>query len=191
MDKIVLSKVDVIRRQLNQAIQLYFMDADPVSVYTLVSAASEVNINLMKLRGIISSKDQLLDLVMDHKQKDFINLMNEAQNFFKHADRDPESLFDFKPKLIETRLLMSIYDYGELTGNITSLMETAMVWLLSHNPDYIDRTRTKVIQEYEKKLKDNISSIAKKTFYENRLELHKVLRKIHDTKSYLPQYGVE
>lgn len=43
----ILSKIDVAKAQLETAIQLYFLEKDPISIHTLASASEEILIKLL------------------------------------------------------------------------------------------------------------------------------------------------
>jgi hypothetical protein len=49
-NRIIFNKLEVARRQLETAIQMYFNCGDPVSTHTLATAALEVLIGLNKAR---------------------------------------------------------------------------------------------------------------------------------------------
>jgi hypothetical protein len=135
--KIILSKQDVARHQLETAIQLYFTGGDSVSAYALTAAASDV------LRNIAASKSQetVLDEMMKHvipeKRDEFIEMMKRPKNFFKHAQKDPSETIEFHPDSFHIPLLLAVEMYAELTGNPTQLMEAYHLWQLTINPDLI------------------------------------------------------
>ena len=70
------------------------------------------------------TKDVLLEYVKEQYKDEVRKRINEADNFFKHADRDPDSLFNFnrwthgKGVLILRKLL----DVFHLTRQLRQLM---------------------------------------------------------------------
>lgn len=89
--KLHISKIGAARRQLLEAINLFFQERDPVSVHTLVSASlgilhehfdayAAMNSNLMLHPESIYIKDEY--------RKDWIRITRNASNYFKHADQD-------------------------------------------------------------------------------------------------------
>jgi len=91
-----LSKLDVAKRQLDVAIQLFLNNSDVVAIHTLTAAAHEVLRGLSKQRNLKSFiKDEMVRNIKEKKQKEFVKMINEAENFFKHADRDPDKLLKF------------------------------------------------------------------------------------------------
>jgi hypothetical protein len=101
---IILDKLTCARTQLDTAISLYFTDGDPVSIHTLASAAYEL------LRGINAARGgEPLPLefaflnLPDQKplRKRMLQQFHRFQNFFKHADQDPEGTIEFWPRFTE------------------------------------------------------------------------------------------
>jgi hypothetical protein len=101
---IVLSKLDCARSQLETAIKLFFEDGDPVSIHTLASAAYEL------LKGINKARD-LEPLLLEFEflrspensdlKKRALKQIRSFQNFFKHADNDPEERKAMRPRINE------------------------------------------------------------------------------------------
>lgn len=87
-DPLKLTKMHAAWRQLRQAIVLFLEDGDTISVHTLAAAAQQVLIDLGAKKGLVSMvKNQ--DSIRPEHRKFVAGLMNSAQNFFKHADKDP------------------------------------------------------------------------------------------------------
>jgi macrodomain Ter protein organizer (MatP/YcbG family) len=86
-----ISKLDAARRQIETAVILYFHEGDPISIHTLAAAAYDVLRDVNKARdGPPMIKDWMTDYVKPESRTDLINAINAAQNFLKHADRDPD-----------------------------------------------------------------------------------------------------
>jgi len=92
-----LSKLDVALRQLETAITLYFHYADPISIHTLTAAAYNVLRNIKTHRGVDFTMLKDAEQVYPHMRDKFRSVLNEAENFFKHADRDPDDTIAFAP----------------------------------------------------------------------------------------------
>jgi hypothetical protein len=116
--QLTISKLDAARRQLETAIRLYFHQGDPVSIHTLVAAAYNVIRDINKHRGgsKMVMKEQLFEFVKPEKRGEFHDLLNQAENFFKHADRDHDATLEFSPKEAEMLLWDACSKYWELTG---------------------------------------------------------------------------
>jgi hypothetical protein len=88
--KFKISKIDAARTQLGTAIELWFQDKDPASIHTLAAASYQIVHDIKVKRGI--GRGLLYDsrMVRDEYRRDWIAAMKKHQNFFKHADRDPD-----------------------------------------------------------------------------------------------------
>jgi hypothetical protein len=105
-----LSKIEVAERQLREAIRLFAEGRDPVAVRTVAGAAHQVLHDLTKIRDFGSFiKDS--PYLRPEKKGDWIGLVNSAQNFFKHADRDPEAALDFYPEFTKFLLFDAVEMY--------------------------------------------------------------------------------
>lgn len=136
-----ISKLDAAKRQLDTAINLYFRDADPISIHTLTAAAHQILMDLSKPEGIKSfMKDT--SIIRKGKEKEFLALINEAENFFKHADQDPHALLKFIPEQTEALLLDAVEMYMQLTKEMPEDMTVYRVWFLLNNPEIVsDKTK--------------------------------------------------
>ena len=94
MNKTRISKLDAARRQLDISINLFFYDRDLVAIHTLAAAAFNVLADLLKQQGRSERtlRGKLLESVKKEHQVTVLRKVREAENFFKHADRDPEEI---------------------------------------------------------------------------------------------------
>lgn len=100
-----VSKLDAARRQLESATRLFFASADPMSIHTLVGAARTLLRDLLRAEGREAGLDVIFrEGIRPEKLGEVRNMVVEAQNFFKHADRDAEEVFDFNP--VTTEILL-------------------------------------------------------------------------------------
>ena len=136
MEELTISKLDSAKRQLEIAIKLYFNFDDPVSIHTLTAAAYNLlrDINKYRSNDPLFVKEWLpKNLIKPEKKKEFIKLMNEAENFFKHADRDSEGTYTFRPRQTEILLWDAVETYKKLTGEMTPLIGLYRGWFMMHN----------------------------------------------------------
>jgi len=141
MEELIISKLDVAKRQLEIAIRLYFNFDDPVSIHTLTAAAYNVLRDLNKGRGndpVLVKEWFVKHLIKPEKQKEYKKLMNEAENFFKHADKDPGETYAFRPRQTEILLWEAVEIYQRLTGEITPLIRLYRGWFMMHNLPILD-----------------------------------------------------
>ncbi|MDD5618103.1 MAG: hypothetical protein PHG69_03325, partial [Candidatus Omnitrophica bacterium] len=112
MANIYISKLDAAKRQLDVAINLFFKNGDPVSIHTLTAAAYDILFGLGKTAKLIDLgvKDVELYVKKGH-EKEYLAIVNKAQNFFKHANRDPKETIEFNPELNPHFLLSAVKLY--------------------------------------------------------------------------------
>jgi hypothetical protein len=111
-----ISKLDAARRQLETAIRLYFSEADPVSIHTLMSAAYQVLMDLNRIQhGSPMIKDAIPMWVRPDATKEARAKLNEAANFFKHADHDHNDILEFSLEPTELLMYDAVRKYREIT----------------------------------------------------------------------------
>jgi hypothetical protein len=132
-----ISKLDAARRQLETAIRLYFHTGDPVSIHTLTAAAYQIIRNINQARGGEKrlQKDQILELAKPEFRAELIRKMNAAENFFKHADKDPNVLLEFNPAQTDIMIQDALECFFHLTGEQTPLMSTYKAWFMATRAD--------------------------------------------------------
>jgi len=152
-DHIYVSKLDAAKRQLEMAIRLFLNNEDVVSTHTLVAAAHEILRNLCGKQGKGSYlKDTMLKMIKPEKRDEFWHMMNDPENFFKHADRDPEDILKFYTGNTEMLLWDVCAMYQDLTKENLPLIKVYYLWYFSKHTDQIaDIPET---QEYKQILKD-------------------------------------
>jgi hypothetical protein len=114
-----VSKLDAARRQLETAITLYFQhdDGDIVAIHTLACAAHEIIETLNRRDGGAATLRQGFETYIKPDTRDeFYSKLMAAKNFFKHADRDPDSEIKFSPSESELFMVDAALTYRRLTG---------------------------------------------------------------------------
>jgi len=106
----LLSKFDVAERQLNQAIRLFFGEGDPVSIHTLTEAAAQILYDIRHKFGA-NSKLRDFDIIKPEFKKEWLASLFSSKNFFKHANRDPDELHEFREESNHFSLLDSVNMY--------------------------------------------------------------------------------
>lgn len=135
IDRITVNKMDAAKRQLHTAIQLWFRDADPVSIHTLVSAAHEVIHTLFRRAGL---KGLLFDApsIPDGLRSEISQALVRAAVFFKHARHDPEGTIEFAPGINTYLIMYCVFGLWRI-GAPLALEEGAIwTWLALHRPDW-------------------------------------------------------
>ncbi len=135
--KLRISKIDAARRQLDCAIELWFMDADEVSIHTLAAAAYQIVHDLKRHRGVERGLLYDAPTVRAERRREWLMLVKRAMNFFKHADNDPEETLDFRP--IESLVHMLFCANGlRLIGEHTSFSANAFTfWIVINRQNWV------------------------------------------------------
>ena len=136
MKKIIISKLDAARRQILTAIRLYFNHGDIVSMHTLAAAAYKITQNISDTNpDLPDSITGWVDaLVKPEYKKMFWQKLHETANFFKHAERDPDSLHEFYPEQTENLLFIAAHQYQNLTGEWSPEIRLFLTWYTIHHP---------------------------------------------------------
>lgn len=127
-----IPKLDAAKRQMEVAIRLYFSWGDPVAIHTLAAAAFNVLIDINDHRGGKGPpiREKFLDWIKPGHLWDAKKKLKEAENFFKHADRDPGSTLPFRPQATEFVLFDGVELYFGLTQELPPLLQTYRAWWL-------------------------------------------------------------
>jgi hypothetical protein len=138
--RLKLSKLDVARRQLDAALDMWFSNCDPVPVHTLAAAAHEIFADICKHRGLPTL---MFDQALFRPGKAGLarKALHKHYNFFKHANNDPEATTDFPTELTEGFIMMAIAGWRDLGGDCREIDEAFMVNLLMRRPE-IHRSET-------------------------------------------------
>jgi hypothetical protein len=170
--KIRVSKLDAACRQLRTAITLWFTGGDPIAIHTLAFAAYEVLHHLSKKRDPFR-RDLIFDtdhIKVEHLG-DWNKLIRRHANFFKHADRDGDSVIEFDQSLNEFFMMFAALARG-LCGEPQSDEESIfMWWLMIHKPHILtDHGRQNVAQAFPGDNFDEVRGLSKREFFEASIE---------------------
>lgn len=131
-----ITKLEAAIRQLKEVIMMHFERKDPVAIHTVASAASMILFNLAeykKVESIIRNST----LLKPEMKKEWNAALNKPQNFFKHADKDPDGEIEFDPYLTELFILESCLTAEQLMGK--PMIETTIyiIWFALKYPTKI------------------------------------------------------
>lgn len=104
---LTINKLQAARRQLREAIRLWFTAGDPVAVHCLVGSSHQIIHDLNSQKG---GRDLLYDtlVIKDEFRKEWIRLIKNPYNFLKHADRDSDRTVNLDTELTEFFILFSL-----------------------------------------------------------------------------------
>lgn len=169
--KLRISKIEAAQRQLDCAIELWFLDKDELSVNTLAGAAYQLVHDLKKHKGLAHTLLYDAAMIKPEHRKKWVNLLKKPVNFSKHADNDPDDVLEFDPQG-NIGFLMAAAAGLRLMGASTSDTVNALIfWIVVNKPTwatekfrklYEDRIGVDTLQEFK--------LIAKRDFLERYLE---------------------
>lgn len=135
-DEIVLTKIDVVWRQLNTAVRMFFFGEDIVSLHTVTSAAHGVLRDVAHHQGIKKSfKDS--PLIAESARSEYLRAVNYPQNFFKHAKSDPTARMAFRFNGTPFFILDALLLYIALDQDLTYEMRVFLMWVQLRFPDLL------------------------------------------------------
>ena len=128
-----LTKIQAAQRQIQTAIDLYFLHGDLISVMTLAGAAEEICGNVLARDG----KKNILSFMADEVEKQGLNLTNKdlhnrasaLRNALKHAKDPDEDQFQFDEEAAVLMLVRAVVNYQLLGNPLTSEMTKFLAWI--------------------------------------------------------------
>jgi hypothetical protein len=103
-EELRLTKIEVAERQLCLAVRLFYSEEDIVSIETLTAAACGVLRGLGSIYGVKRILHDAEIIKAEHR-KEWIKILHAPQNFFKHADRDPDETIAYKVASVQHMFL--------------------------------------------------------------------------------------
>lgn len=157
-----MTKLDAAKRQLETAIRLWFQSADPISIHTLAAAARQVLVDINKKRGgepMGADRPEIRPEGRKHLHK----VLADVEDFFKHADKDPEATLTFTPEATRFFILEAADRYLELAGEQPPILRVFIIYhALTHpeifKPQFVDQIR-------QSGLVDEVGHIQKSQFF--------------------------
>ncbi|MFZ4288156.1 hypothetical protein [Variovorax sp. HJSM1_2] len=141
-----VTKLDAAERLLSEAINLFFEQRNMIAVHALASAAFQVLADLGARQGFVNCLRDNVMICAD-RRKEWVELLNRAQNFFKHADRDPHSQLEFSPNLTPLFISEAIHLQYKISGNQPKTSTTFQMWFISAYADLLnDSAKSTVMQ---------------------------------------------
>jgi hypothetical protein len=165
-----ISKLEAARRQLETAIKLFFNDSDSISIHTLAAASHNVLKDLDDEDKKVITNDKILEFVKEDMKKEFFRIMRKPQNFFKHANQDPESELRFNPEVNEIDLFFAVWQYYQFSDDPPFWIRSYKVWFMIKKPDVF----VGLGEPYITKQKE----ISQEDFLKNKAEFIKMMKKV-------------
>ena len=131
MEKMQVTKFDAIRAQLDAAIEMYFLSGNPIATHTLAAAAYNALRDIAKHEGAEHPflKVEYLESLSETERQRTLKFLNEPENFFKHADRDPTASISFDPNMAELLLMDALAYFRTSTEPKPKYYDIFRVWI--------------------------------------------------------------
>jgi hypothetical protein len=140
--EITVTKIDGARRHIEAAILLWFQDADPCVVVTLIAAGHHVCNDLTKDSKKSPGKGPFFlnpSLIDEDKWREYSAEICRVENFFKHADQPgddtPDVTLTFRPITTDFYIFDAIELFKMLHGEYTDLMRAFRHRFALFHPD--------------------------------------------------------
>lgn len=135
--KSTCTKPQAATRQLDVAITLLFADYDPLAVRTLAAAAFGVLADLVERKLPGGSWRTKIIEGSGLSKIAAIGVINSAQNFLKHGDRDPDAQLELDEEENDHLMFIATLECGELGYPLSLDMQAFQIWYLAMYPDKI------------------------------------------------------
>ena len=135
--KVTCTKPDAAVRQLDVAIALLFTDGDPLAVRTLAGAAYGLLADLGENQKLGSSWRAKLIEDSGLSRKEALHLLNAAQNYLKHADKDAGSTLSFDEEENDHLIFIASLECGGIGHGLSFSMQAYQIWYLAMYPEKI------------------------------------------------------
>ena len=139
MEEIIIDKLDVVRRQIKEAVRLFFEKRDRVVIHTIIASAHQILFDLGKQTHVKSAIKNTVALRKPEIQE-HLRTINYPYNFFKHADRHPRGRINIGPleRLTSDFIMDAIVMLQELAGDLPTEAKIYWFWFVSKYPQEFD-----------------------------------------------------
>jgi hypothetical protein len=134
MHNIRVNKMDVARRQLDAAIRMTFAGEDPVAVHTVAAAGHRIIRDICESRGDIAGYQHFTDWIASGHEGEFWQAINRSANFFKHADKDANTIHEMNEDETDFLIVLASKWYGDLGFTQSLEMRCFAGWFAMCHP---------------------------------------------------------
>jgi hypothetical protein len=159
-----VTKIDAAKRQVQQALQLWFDDGDAVSIHTLLYAAVEILDGLVKRK---TGKRLFFGNEAMAAIPGMLQLIKSWPNFFKHGRLwELDKVLNFNPEANMVLICACVDGLDKLEGKRTHLASAFAYWCLVNDPDLIGGERADHMTTEELR---HLRALSKREFLEQFL----------------------
>jgi len=135
--KTIFSKREAAVRQLDVAIGLLFTDSDPLSIRTLAGAAYGILADIAEDQEQGSSCRTKIIEDSGLTKTEALRALNAAQNYLKHADKDPNSSLSLHEEENDHLIFVASIECGGIGHPLSFSMQAFQIWYLALYPESI------------------------------------------------------
>jgi len=145
MESCWIDKTEVARREIAEAVRLFFAERDPVAIHALIGAAHDVLFDLGKASGSLSALKPRGTAPSTRAS------VNGPYNFLKHADRDPEGKLNIAPlgRLVQDFLMDAIQMLQQVSGDIPVEAMAYWAWYVGTYPEEFNAGKGSALRELQ------------------------------------------
>jgi hypothetical protein len=127
-----IDKIEVAKRQISEAIRLFFGERDPVVIHTIIASAHQILFDIGDKRGIASALKNPATVRSGTFSGD-VGQVNYPFNFFKHADRDGDAKINAAPlpEFSSDFIMDAICLLQQIAGDIPTEAKVYWLWFVS------------------------------------------------------------
>lgn len=137
--KVNCTKAEAAVRQLDVAIALLFNDSDPLAIRTLSAASHGIFADLADTKNKGSSWRSKLIEDSGLSKNEAIRILNETQNYLKHADQDSTESLSFEEEENDHLIFVASLECGGLGYQLSPRMQAFQVWFLASHPEKLGK----------------------------------------------------
>jgi hypothetical protein len=171
-----ITKLEAARRQLDTAINLWFMDGDAVSVHTLAAAAHGIihDLNRVKKGPPLLFDSPTIDAQF---KKEAIRILKSFENFCKHADlrKQKETEMEFDSEVTIGFIFACLYGVAFLGYHLNGVELAFRSWVWVNRPQFLNYQLKKTVADrIEIKRLETLRIIPKGEFLKHFLKVSRV-----------------
>ncbi len=101
----------------------------------------------------------------------YFKIITEAENFFKHADYDPEATLLFRPEATQFFMMDAVMLYQQLTGEGVPVFKVFWSWMLLHYPEVLNEEAKANLKQHRSKMDMIRRNLSKAEFFETAMPI--------------------
>lgn len=148
MATIKVTKIEAAQRQIDAAIRMLFRNEDPVPIHTLVMAGFRILRDLASKSSESHMEASVAAIIKPGMESKLWGQFHSFSNFLKHADKDPNKIFDdVQEEVNDIALLLASFYYQDLGQEFTPEMLALVAWYTAIRPKLLRSDTNELFRE--------------------------------------------